>query len=537
MSERQVWFITRPERDPAFHPEALEALKVATNNFTTKWARNRVAHKMYEQVLSDMEIKRKNISNDGSGGRTWAAMLRTFAYCYIDDEGYIRPTKSGEKILKGEKVYENTKKQILTLQYPNAYFLEAGFRPKFSDSFRIRPALFLIKLANQECLDFYITKEEITFFAMTAQKDSEINDVTESIITFRESNPLERNAMKQRIATEHDHRERSDNGARDYNGAHSDVAHTFMMICAFTGLAEYIRGDALRIEPIKTTTVTSEIAEFEKRYPFNTRYMISLQRMAENNGLDVDSYKASRYGDIKPATNLNKMKRKVEKIIQQYPDPQSIDPDVLINELSLLIPKNVAEKIVADLQEDPNLSQLDPTFVESYLNVETDRLFEDKTGEIFRGLGFTVLMRPKSLNGDRTEIEIMLKYGHNEFAIIDAKNYGDTFPLAANLVSHMASEYIPNYHGYEGRELKFYGYVAVNDFSGERNLAKITERAERIINGGKIEGIMLNAKTLLGFLDYCIENNIPVEQRVSMFVNTVKNKGYKTFESFLKETN
>jgi len=33
---RKVWFITRPERDPAFHEEALKALASATDNFKIK---------------------------------------------------------------------------------------------------------------------------------------------------------------------------------------------------------------------------------------------------------------------------------------------------------------------------------------------------------------------------------------------------------------------------------------------------------------------------------------------------------------------
>ena len=113
MSVRNVWFITRPERDPHGHADAFKALAEATNNFTTIWQGNREAHKEFERVLANRNLKRNNISNDGSGGRTWCAMLKTFAYCYIDSNGFVKPTKAGEALIEGEKEYVNIKKQIL----------------------------------------------------------------------------------------------------------------------------------------------------------------------------------------------------------------------------------------------------------------------------------------------------------------------------------------------------------------------------------------------------------------------------------------
>lgn len=41
----------------------------------------------------------------------------------------------------------------------------------------------------------------------------------------------------------------------------------------------------------------------------------------------------------------------------------------------------------------------------------------------------------------------------------------------------------------------------------------------------------MNAKTLLGFLDYCIENNLSQEERVSLFLRAITNKGYATFSA------
>ncbi|GED01738.1 AlwI family type II restriction endonuclease [Bacillus atrophaeus] len=534
-SERLVWFITRPERDPKFHQDAIEALYEATEKLALTWTGNREVHKMFEQVLADKGVKRQNISTDGSGGRTWMAMLRTFAYCYLDDNGKIRFTKSGKAILENRDVYLNIRKQILTLQYPNAYFLEKGFRPKFSENFQLRPVRFLVKVANQGVLNYYLTKEEITYFVMTAQKDDQVEEVTDKIVSFREADKEEQEKMKQLIAEKCDHRERSDKGARDFNTAHSDVAHTFMLISEYTGLVEYIRGKALIVESSKREQLNKEMDLLDIKYPFNKRYLISLQRMAENNGLDINSYKASSLNDIKPATNMKKTEKKIQSILKNIPEPKSLSKEELIGVLNKVLPPRDSKNIAEDILSKDEYKTLNIDFVESYIKETNDLLFEDKTGEIFKALGFTVTMHPKALNNERTEIDLLISYD-NFFGIIDAKRYKGKFTLSASFASHMASEYIPNYKGYDNKDMMFYGYVtAADEFRGVKNLDKINKLTARNLQGFSINGILLNAKTLLGLLDFCIENDLPPQKRVKIFMNAVKNKSYSSIEQLLTE--
>ncbi|MEH7749237.1 AlwI family type II restriction endonuclease [Neobacillus drentensis] len=533
MAERKIWFITRPERDPKFHRDALLALWGATNGFTEKWSGNRQAHLNYERALNARGVKRENLSNDGSGGRTWAAMLKTFAYIYTDDNGFLVLTKVGKKVFDGEKVPENVTKQILTLQIPNAYFLETGFRPKFDSGFRIRPARFLIKLTNQVELNYYVTKEEITYFVLTANNDNQLATVTENIVKYINCKQTEKSLIKQEIAENFDHRERSDKGARDFEIAHGDVAHTFMLICDYTGLVEYIRGEALRVDPANSKRVTEEIDKYDTRYPFNIRYLISLQRMAENNGLDIDSYKASSFGSIKPASNKRKTANKICEILSNFPDLDNLSHDEVKSILMNEFPVKEAEKHADELKKQ-SLNTLNNDFVEGYLN-ETDNLvFEDKTGEVFKAIGFDVEMSPKPLADVGTEIEILLKYKGTVMGIIDAKNYRTNFALSASLASHMASEYLPNYDGYNGRKVSFFGYVTAASWSGEKNLEKISNLVKRAIPGRDIKGIMITANVLLGFLDYCIDNNLSKDERVALFLQSIDNKGYSTVGEFLR---
>ncbi|MFZ7752114.1 hypothetical protein ACO1DC_07455 [Bacillus velezensis] len=81
-AERLIWFITRPERDPKFHKEAIKALYKATDELKLTWSGNREVHKRYEQELADIGIKRQNISERvedlDRAGDTWMALLRYF---------------------------------------------------------------------------------------------------------------------------------------------------------------------------------------------------------------------------------------------------------------------------------------------------------------------------------------------------------------------------------------------------------------------------------------------------------------------------
>lgn len=536
-NKRKVWFITRPERDPKFHEEALHSLQKATDNFTKKWSGERTLHKRYEEVLANDGLKRQNISNDGSGGRTWAAMLRTFSYIYIDDTGTLKPTKSGLALLAGVKVRENVTKQILTLQIPNAYFLDSGFRPQFELDFQIRPARFLIRLVNQNELDYYVTKEEIVFFVLTAHQDKELLSVTQNIKRFRLADAGAKEEMKNQIAADFEHRERSDKAARDFASTHADVAHTYMMLCDYTELADYIRGDALRVPLEKQESTAQKLIELDTRYSFSKRYLISAERFAQHAGLDIDSYKASSLGSIIPASNTTKSLQLVHKLLAKYPSVQTMSEEEVTTILKEKLIEREARKY-ASLIADPQYSALNEDFVEYYLNEKDNLIFEDKTAEVLKAIGFKVELRPKPVAKNvRTQIELLIHLDEANICILDAKNYRTKFTLSAGLASHMWAEYLPNYQGYDGKNISTYGYITASDWAGERNLEKISEKSKITISGSTIQGAMISANALLGFLDHCLENNIELEERKRLFISCFTNKGYRTVTEMLRSNN
>ena len=510
---RKVWFVTRPERDPKFHTDALEALYEATDQFSIKWNGNREVHKRYEAVLASKELKRDNISADGSGGRTWAAMMRIYHYVYLNENGYLVLTKVGQKLLDGKNVRENITKQIVNLQIPNDYFLSSGFRPKFDDGFEIRPARFLIKMTNQAKLDYFVTKKEITFFCMTAKKDNQIAEVTEKIISFRNSSPQQQEVIQNQIALEFDHRNRSDSPARHFEAAHSDVANTFMLLCDYTGLVDYIRGDALRVPSEKQKKTNEVVSHFENRYPFNKRYKISFERFTEHADMYTESYKANPYGNISPATNHNKTISKVKRLLANYPALSELSVDEISEILSEQLSINEAQKYAHLLQSEA-YTTLNEDFIESYLKEQDNLAFEDKTGQILEAIGFETVIRPKptswiSGHGSVPEIEILIHIDEKTICLIDAKNYHPKFALSAPLSSLMASTYIPDYQQYEGKEVKHFAYVTADKMGGIKNLKKISKMSKQFDPKADVTGAMISASALLGFLDYCLDKELP----------------------------
>lgn len=533
---RKTWFVTRPQRDPQFHPEALKALDIATKHFTLHWEGNRQIQAEYERVLIEKGLKQDHISKDASGGRTWAAMLRTFSYIYLDADGYLKPTKAGAEILAGKNERENIVKQLLTLQIPNAYFLDSGFRPKYDEGFKIFPVRFLLRLANQPLLRRTITKDEIALYAMSAKRDEDLEYITNQIVISRTQTVLNKEEAAAEIKNTFEHRARSDSDARTYLENNRDVANTFMLLCEFTGLVEYQRNGnppCLSVPDELVPVLEKTLAEYDRKYTFReaSRYS-SLDLLAQANGLSFNSFKVVHNPNVKQATNMSKKIVKAKTILASYPNASDLTYDEIVKILTPYFHLEESCKLALSL-DDIQLTSIDDEFATRYLHEASDRQFEDDTGKILSALGFEVIMRPRPVKDSRTNIEILAKYCSNEYCIFDAKNYAENFALSSNLRSIMQSEYIPNYDNFDGGTLTHFGYVTANKFSGDKMLKDITEKAKAVIPNREITGIIISANALLGYLDYCRINDVTMKERKCNLVAAIQNKGYAGYQELI----
>lgn len=534
MKERKLWFIPRPERDPLYHVDGLRALSKATHDFSKKWEHERDTQRQFERELITAGVKKDHVSSAGSGGRTWAALFRSFGYVYINPLGDLKPTKVGLAIINGKKVRENVTKQILCFQIPNSYFMSSHFRPHFEEGFAIRPIRFLLKMVNQKQLGYKLTKTEILFFVLKAKKDIDIVKITSDIIRFRQASEEERTATMETIANTYDHRERVDNQARSFAEAHMDEAHTFMLIAQYVGLVNYVYGkngnvSRLEVPECNREKLATLLTEFDIRYPFNRRYMISPESFSLSYGLDVDSYKAPPISASSVATQSEKLINKANRLLGSHPEIDPEDEHALREFLASLgefSPEHI--QILVDTLSQHKYEQLSDSFVESYI-FESDPIeFENKTYKLLQALGLNVMLRPEPVRNRGPRIELATASGDVRLGLIDCKNYSKTFSLSSNLADYMGTEYIPDYEGLNGMKVEYFGYITSGKFAGEANLEKATMAAKSFIPSRTIKGFIINASTLLALVDYCISNRIPMDVRSELLFRLSLNKGYRS---------
>ena len=131
----------------------------------------------------------------------------------------------------------------------------------------------------------------------------------------------------------------------------------------------------------------------------------------------------------------------------------------------------------------------------------------------------------------------MIHIDESTVAIIDAKNYKQKFLLSANLANHMAAEYIPEYQGYEGKRVKYFGYITASKIGGVSNMKKIVNKVKDLYDE-EVSGLMISASALLGFLDYCLENGIEAVERKRMFLELLNdNQAYEYYGEVAKRLN
>lgn len=524
-NERHFWFVTRPVRDPQYHEDALQCLQEATNDFTVKWTGNREAHKKYEQALADAGMKQNNVSKSGSGGRTWAAMLKTYNYVFENSDGFLKPTKVGRAILNGQKVPENIKKQVMTLQIPNAYFLSSRFRPKYSDEYQIQPIIFLLRLVNDARLDKQITNEEITLFAMTAVRDSDYEGKVKEILEYRQ---LDADAKEQRakeIFAQNGDLSRADSKP-DFS-KYDSVATTFTILCRFTEFAEQINGG---LKGCSDPEIMKDFEPFCARYPFNKRIFTDPDFYVLSAGLDVDTYKTQYGVAAKPASRTKKRAIKVQQVLSRYPSPEELTVNQLVTELKAKFNTTEAKQIAEEVKAQMYNATGD-AFLENYRHEEDNLEFERETAHVAEGLGLTVEMHPKptsDFNNGNEDIDIMGTTPDGKLILIDAKNYAEKFQLSAGLRNKMATSYLRGYMGYNGKNPHYYCYVTAAKSATTSNLLKINELAKRD-SGLEVHGMMISATAIYYLQKYFVEKKLSAEKRAEMFLRLFNDDKYESF--------
>ena len=180
------WFLSRPKRRLDSVPEVLAVF--ADLALERKWEGARTAHLALENALESSSLKRKGDRRDqsGSGGRTYGAWIESLGLLFTrEDTGNYELTLAGEAIINGDSPVNVISNQVLKFQYPSPYSLSRGVM--ISPRFKVHPFIFLLRLLDDERIE-YLTQEEIAkIIVVDAENDSTkcFESVVSKILSFR----------------------------------------------------------------------------------------------------------------------------------------------------------------------------------------------------------------------------------------------------------------------------------------------------------------------------------------------------------------
>ncbi|OZG48818.1 restriction endonuclease FokI C-terminal domain-containing protein [Pseudoscardovia suis] len=142
------WWVTRPKRKLNSIPEVLSVF--AAVSLENQWNGDRTLHIRFEEELEKAKLKSVGRRRDasGSGGRTYAAWLRSLGLYFTDPVGKVYLTLAGQAIVDGKPPVDVLTRQVLEYQFPSAFSLSVGVDRRF----RIKPFRFLLRLLMDDRL-------------------------------------------------------------------------------------------------------------------------------------------------------------------------------------------------------------------------------------------------------------------------------------------------------------------------------------------------------------------------------------------------
>jgi len=526
---RKTWWLTRPVRTPIAHDQTLQVFaKVAAGKV---WEGNKKLHFEFERELGKAGIKRERVSDvgRGSGGRTWASLLRAFGYWYPSEtDRTVILTPVAEALIRGDRVKDHITKQIMCYQIPNAYFLFGAFREKPDPTFKFFPFRFLLNLLLDEELE-YLTLDEIALFVVTAKTDDEFGKIKNAILYHRNLKEKDGRELKERIdlvkeiqrAYDHRRRKNAHLDPKGYLDFVRDIANTFMINLGFIEGVGRGKG-TIYVKQEQKSTTHKLLGFFEKNYPFSSLYKISERAFAGHYGLELGKFKYSRKLGPPVVTLQKKASLKIRKALDEIflKRPTVETGAKLVDDIENKT--GLKRELIHTILEEEYPKLITPTlaiseqFIDSYMDAAKSgtkwREFEDMTMRIFEELGFEVLPHlPAKLGEEIDGLVLDLEKGIS--GVLECKS-GEVYTRTPRDRDLMLTTYLPNFEVYRTLEgvfkLDFFLYIVGGRFKGESNL-------QEIVNRTHIRGSVIQARQLLLLLDLFRKRRITLAVLVDLF--------------------
>lgn len=338
------WWVTRPKRKLNSVPEVLSS--ISTIALQNEWEGQRNTQLSVEEALEDAGLKRIGERRDqsGSGARTYIAWLKSLGLLFTSQNSRkLELTLAGEAVLHSDFPFEIIKNQVLKYQFPSSFSVSRNI--DVSPRFKIHPFVFLIKLLNDNNIQ-YLTVEEIAFIIILhAENESSscYKEIVDRILDYREYG--EKYLQQENFSL---YPPSKGNGRFDNPTGHLlDIANTIINWLEYTQLAKRDEERKLRILYDKKEEVNILLL---KQLPFIDRPE-NEEVFQRKYGLDTKHSKDTR--------NLARTQTITSKII----DEQNIKTAFI--RLSLQNPiSNISQELIEDIAKRTGVEK---NKVEDYL--------------------------------------------------------------------------------------------------------------------------------------------------------------------------
>lgn len=486
------WWVTRPKRKLNSIPEVLAAF--ADLSLNQEWKGQRDSHLAYEDALEAAGLKRKGERRDqtGGGARTYKAWLVSLGLIFTQEStGKIKLTLAGEAIMNGDSPVEVLTNQILKYQFPSSFSLGRGVQ--VANRFKIRPFRFLLKLLDDEKVQ-YLTEEEIAKIVVTeAENESDkcYNYIVDKIIQFRNYGDS---------CLEEDFFEKYQSSKGGINPEHPyshllDLANTFVNWMEYTQLVKRENGRVSILEDKRSEvkTILCEKLKFidrpEQHEYFQRKFGIDPKHKKDNRNLAMTQTITARViaeQKIKQAYIAESLERPITKIT-----PKVIE--------CVVQRTGIDEKMVEDILIETYPTGSVGAFMTKYFEMafkgrDEATEFEKATAELFQDVfGFetkhvgTIGLTPDILIFSDSE-------GYQ--AILDNKAY-HKYTINNDHHNRMVYNYIGNLKKYSSLNvsLAFFSYI-----SGGFGI-NIDKQIRAIVDATKVNGSAISVSNMIRMVE------------------------------------
>lgn len=502
-----IWWTTRPTRDLRDIPDALGAFaRIAEGR---KWAGSRDLHQRFEVENPAKTSHSGTRGSRGSGGRTWAAWLRSWGMWHDGEE--VKLTDAARVILDARRpgdAHRQIVHMIMTFQITSSY--HEALRGADYSEFRVFPFRLLLELLLDERVGG-LRVDEIALFLLHVRGRDEYEEAVSEIAAWRKevkgADIGERKKRLMRRAKAHmkrHHKARADSPGTVEGHWRSimDVANTFAVNMSYITEILYDRRAGRISVPKDDEAAARALLEKYAGAGFSGLYRFSEAAFAGRYGMRYDRRKASGK-DTRPRTAAQKRHARISAAIEDARRGGALSGDALLEAVGARTGYR-AEEISDAMGEDPgmagpagggDLGGLESHYLRCAADGAEHAEFEALTRRLFELMGFRARKERAARRGGGTaEVDgLVLSEEGGVSGIIECKGGGRySFPVGD--CEKMKHVYIDRFRrravGGRMYDLDFFAYVVGTPAGGMGNFRAIAEETG-------VRGSVVHARDLL----------------------------------------